>query len=177
MTGSSVEYELTYLAKELPANILNWPYKDLIDIYIPETSNSHPRLRLRQQGNTYQITKKIPVSGQNSSTHHEYTIDLTQEEFTALATCSHRSVSKRRYYGEISGRNAEVDVFTGPLTGLVVIDFEFESSTDMEAFTQPKECLADITPEKFIAGGMLAGKNYKDIEYELARYNYKPLKI
>ena len=37
----------------------------------------------------------------------------------------------------------------------------------------PKSMLADVTPEEFIAGGMLAGKRYEDVEGELLKYGYK----
>lgn len=37
----------------------------------------------------------------------------------------------------------------------------------------PDFCLADVTQEKFTAGGILAGKKYSDIEAELEKYGYK----
>ena len=39
----------------------------------------------------------------------------------------------------------------------------------------PDFCLADVTQEKFIAGGMICGKSYEDIEKELKRFNYVKL--
>ena len=39
----------------------------------------------------------------------------------------------------------------------------------------PKSLLADVTPEEFIAGGVLAGKNYDDIAGDLDRYGYKKI--
>ena len=41
----------------------------------------------------------------------------------------------------------------------------------------PDFCLADVTEEIFIAGGMLGGKKYKDIEIDLKKFNYKKLYI
>ena len=41
----------------------------------------------------------------------------------------------------------------------------------------PDFCLADVTQEVFIAGGMLCGKCYKDIEDDLARIGYKKLSV
>lgn len=70
-----------------------------------------------------------------------------------------------------------MDVFTGELSGLVLIDFEFQSEEDKAAFTPPSCCLADVTQEDFIAGGQLAGKTYEDIRSDLARFNYSPLSI
>ena len=61
------------------------------------------------------------------------------------------------------------------LKGLVVIDFEFETIEEKDAFKMPEFCLVDITQEVFIAGGMVCGKKYEDIENELKRFNYNKL--
>jgi hypothetical protein len=70
-----------------------------------------------------------------------------------------------------------VDIYFEALEGLAVIDFEFENDEDLEAFTMPSICLADVTQEKMLAGGMLAGKSYQDLRPTLDRYNYRPLKV
>ena len=46
---------------------------------------------------------------------------------------------------------------------------------EMEEFTLPDFCLAEVTQEEFIAGGMLSGKKYSDIEADLSRYDYVKL--
>ena len=87
-----------------------------------------------------------------------------------------RRVVKDRYVVPVAGRNAEVDMFRDKLEGLVLIDFEFDSSEDKNSFVQPEICLADITQERFVAGGELAGKDYYDIEPQLNLFCYKALK-
>lgn len=69
----------------------------------------------------------------------------------------------------------EIDVFQDKLKGLVVIEVEFNSGEDMGSFTMPSFCLEDITVQRFIAGGYLAGKSYEEIEIELNKFNYKNL--
>lgn len=171
----SFEYELTYLAAKLPREISSWPQKKLVDIYIPADLNVHPRIRLRQKGENFELTKKVPVDGADSSVHQETTIPLSRQEFEALAAVSSRAVEKTRYYGRVGARDAEIDVFEGVLKGLVLIDFEFETKEALEAFSPPEECLADVTQETFIAGGVLAGRCYSDIQEELARFGYVSL--
>ena len=76
----------------------------------------------------------------------------------------------------LGNREAEVDVFRDGLQGLVVIDFEFATPAEKARFVAPADVvLADITQEDFIAGGLLAGKSYADIEPELARFDYQRL--
>jgi len=58
---------------------------------------------------------------------------------------------------------------------LVVVDFEFNTLDERDSFTMPDFCLADVTQDLFIAGGMLCGKKYADIEEELKKYNYEKI--
>lgn len=169
-----VELELTYLARELPAELVGVKSTRITDTYIPEDS-SYPPIRLRQKGDKYEITKKEPVNADDFSYQTEQTIPLREVEFNAIAKCSQRQVEKDRYKVNIESYEAEVDVFTGDLKGLVLIDFEFKDFQSKLDFTPPKCCLADVTQELFIAGGQLAGKKYEDIESDLARYKYKKI--
>lgn len=174
---SSIELELTYLAKSLPAGIETVTPKRLKDVYVPDIEGVHPRLRIRRKGDKFEITKKIPISENDASAHTELTIPLDQQEFEALERTSNKLVEKDRYNISIEGHAAEVDVFTGDLEGLVVIDFEFDTEEQKSSFVAPDVCLADVTQEQFIAGGKLAGKNYADIQADLDRFAFKPIKL
>ncbi|MFC2702247.1 MAG: hypothetical protein ACFN3A_00275 [Candidatus Nanosyncoccus sp.] len=173
--GQELELELTFLAKELPREIKTVKPTCIIDIYVPDTSK-HSHLRLRQKGNNYEITKKLPVTEGDASEQIEQTIPLTKEEFTTLSTCSKKKVIKDRYRMTIEGKIAEIDVFADELKGLVLIDFEFSTENEKSTFKIPDIALADVTQEEFIAGGLLAGKTYDDIAPELERFNYQPIK-
>ncbi len=166
-----IELELTYLARSLPVEISDVAPKRLLDIYVPEISNS-PFIRLRKKGNEYKITKKKPIDDNDASRQSEQTIPLDHDEFDALSVASKRSVEKDRYKVVIGGNTAEVDIFDGALKGLVLIDFEFETIEAKAAFNPPEYCLADVTQERFVAGGQLAGCSYADIEADLARFEY-----
>ena len=63
MTGnqeSEIELELTYLAAEIPSEVVGINPKTLLDIYIPADRNVHSKLRLRKKDDCYEITKKVP---------------------------------------------------------------------------------------------------------------------
>ncbi len=68
-------------------------------------------------------------------------------------------------------------MFEGELAGFVLVDFEFDSIKELEKFTLPDFCLADVSQEEFVAGGKLCGKSYNDIESELKRFNYSRLTL
>ena len=175
-TNLEEEFELTFLAKSIPKEIKGVEPQKMRDTYLPQDSE-HPHVRLRQKNDHYEITKKQPVNQSDISHQTEQTIPLDQEEYETLDQVSKRSVTKDRYVVNLNGHTAEIDVFTDGLKGLVVIDFEFENHEEKTAFMPPECCLAEITQENFIAGGMLAGKSYSDIEADLKRYGYKPLSL
>lgn len=174
--NQELELEYTFLASELPIEIEGIAPKRLVDIYIPDSATEHPRLRLRQKGTAYELTKKIPVNEGDASAQIETTIQLDAPEFEAISQVSQKRVVKDRYVVNINGFPAEVDVFLEKLEGLVLIDFEFSSEAERAEFVKPEVCLADVTQEDCIAGGLLAGKAYADIADELERFNYKALK-
>ena len=172
--SQQLERERTFLAKELPQEIKTTEPTRIVDIYIPDTP-AHSHLRLRQNGKTYEITKKTSVAAGDASEHIEQTIPLTEEEFAALSHCSAKRVAKDRYRVVIDG-TLEIDIFIEDLAGLVLIDFEFSTEAEKDDFTPPSIALADVTQEDFIAGGLLASKTYDTIAPELARFCYKKLR-
>jgi CYTH domain-containing protein len=171
-----IELELTYLAAALPESLEKSEHSVLQDVYFPNTV-VHPKTRIRRKGDTYEFTKKTIISDDDAGVQREENIALTADEYAGLAAGSGRTVTKTRYYFPYQGLTAEFDVFEGPLAGLVVIDFEFDSPEARNAFVMPDFCLADITQEEFVAGGMLAGKSYQDIAEKLKSFNYRPLKL
>jgi CYTH domain-containing protein len=170
------EIELTYLAKELPAGLEDSPRKDLLDIYIPSSAN-HPVLRIRKLGQKCEITKKQPIDESDSSRQLETTIPLTEEEFGELSQLKGKRVHKTRYYYRENDVDYEIDVFRDDLAGLVLVDVEFASLEEKCSFVPPPWCLKEITQETFIAGGMICGKRYVDIEKDLDRFSYKKMGV
>jgi CYTH domain-containing protein len=59
---------------------------------------------------------------------------------------------------------AELDVYSGPLTGLSVVEVEFPSVAIMNSFIPPAWFGRDVTQDKFISNSFLAGKSFQDIQ-------------
>lgn len=169
-----IELERTYLLKTIPKDLTKSNFKEIIDIYIPKNSN-HPVLRIRKNGNKYEMTKKQPVHGKDSSKQEEQTIILSSEEFESLNNIDGKKVHKIRYNYEYNNKVLEVDVFQEELQGLILVDVEFENEEDMASFEMPDFCLIEVTQEKTFAGGMICGKSYIDIEKKLNEYKYNKL--
>lgn len=171
-----IELERTYLLKSVPNGLKDCKHKEIIDIYIPKNKD-HPTLRIRKNGNKYEMTKKEPVQGSDTSKQEEQTINLTEEEFNGLTKVEGKRVCKIRHYYPYKSRIAEIDVFQESLLGLILVDFEFDKEDDKDSFEMPDFCLADVTQELFTAGGMLCGKKYEDIERDLKRFGYKRMRL
>jgi CYTH domain-containing protein len=169
-----IEFERTFLLKNIPAGMEKCKSIEIVDIYIPEAAE-HPILRIRKRGNSFEITKKYPIKGNDSSEQGEYTISLSKEEFDELSQLKGKRFRKRRYFYPFDGRTAEIDIYLDDLEGLCLADFEFNDREQKDKFEMPDFCLADVTREKFAGGGMLAGKKYSDIQVVLNKWGYKKL--
>lgn len=167
-----LELERTYLIKELPEKVARLKPVEIQDIYFPP-EDPHPVLRLRKRGELYEMTKKTCLHGSDSSEQQEDTIKLTAAEFNALAHAPGKQLSKQRYTYHEGNVTVDIDVFSGDLTGLALVDFEFASVADKNSFVPPDWCLAEVTQDAAIAGGKLAGKRYQDIAETLAKYQYQ----
>ena len=172
--SQELEIEKTYLLKHLPEGLLTSPFKDIEDLYLPKGA-PHAHLRIRKSGNSFTITKKEPVPGESASIHEEHNIKLTASEFAALQNCDCDRINKRRFYYQHNNRVVEVDVFFGQLAGLALADFEFSSKEEMAEFQVPDFCLADVTEEDFIAGGVLCRQSFASLLPELKSYQYQPI--
>jgi len=170
-----IELERTFLAKYLPGDLDKFPSKQMQDSYIPKQAR-HPVLRIRKNGERFTITRKYPKQGTDTSEMIEETINLTQEEYNALQQIDSKVHKKIRYqYPTNNARVCEIDVYQDNLKGLVLIDFEFDSVEEKNNFIPPDFCLVDVTQEEFIAGGMLCGKSYENIQEELEKLGYKKI--
>lgn len=168
-----IEIERRFLLKFIPEGLSECRKKEIIDIYIPKTSD-HPTIRIRKNGDKYEITKKAP-SQDDPNYMEEQTIKITKDEFEGLNSIPGKRLEKTRYFYEYeNGRIAQVDIFGGDLKGLAMVDIEFDNYESESALKVPEFCLVDMTREddKFFAGGMLCGKSYSDIEIKLQKYGY-----
>lgn len=171
-----LELERTFLARYIPVQMSGASSELISDFYIPDNVD-HAKLRLRKKGDLYELTKKEPNQGGDSSQQTEHTVPLSEEEYRQIKRLTSKRLRKRRFYTTYYGHTMEVDVFLDELEGLVMIDFEFDSKEAMDAFQPPEVCLAEVTQDVLSAGGKLAGKRFEDLHDQLQKYEYQPLFI
>ena len=171
-----LELEKTYLIKNIPQWLFSFPYKDLLDIYIPVESE-HAHLRIRKHGDNMLIMKKELITPDDLSSQQESLIQLSPDEFAALSQVPGKRIHKHRYYMGYEWLTLEIDVFQESLLGLILVDVEFPDETSKNNFLMPDFCLCEVTQDVTFAWGLLCGKDYGDIEDKLRTLLYKRLYI
>jgi CYTH domain-containing protein len=170
-----IELEKTYLLKYKPEGLDGCASVEIFDVYFPK-SMEHPSLRLRKKGDKFEMTKKFPINEKDSSEQEEHTISLTKDEYNALRQADGKEVRKIRHYYQLSaGLMAEVDIFKDKLEGLGLVDVEFKTKEEKDKFLAPDFCLAEVSQDKWLAGGMLAGGEISGLEELFKKYNYKKI--
>ena len=171
--NEEIELERTFLAKYLPEDLGD--FEELEDNFFPRDSK-HPVLRLRRRGDRLLMTKKT-LKGEGSFTEFvEETIKLSPEEHSFFSCLDGKRHSKRRYSYDFADKvKCEIDVYQGDLKGLVLVDFEFADVEAKKNFVVPDFCLREVSGMEFLAGGVLCGKKYEDIEERLSELGYEKL--
>jgi CYTH domain-containing protein len=145
-----IERERRFLLTSPPPASAAVATRRITDRYLTGT-----RLRLRRAehvdtGNyEYKLTQKIPtdapVQGLITNTY------LTRAEHDVLASLPAGVLSKTR----LSVPPMGIDVFHGPLTGLIMAEAEFTSDATAAAFVPPPYCAAEVTTDPHFTGGRL----------------------
>ena len=156
-----LEIEKTFLVKKIPINLSSYKSDRIKQGYI---SSSPSPLRIRQKGDKFELTKKIPLKEGDFSSAEEINILLTEYEFNKLWPLIERSLEKTRYYIPLDNNLiAELDIFKSSLEGLSFVEVEFISQKQMELFQPPEWFGADVTQKIFSSNSFLAGKKYQQI--------------
>lgn len=157
-----IEIEKTFLVKKLPKKLSLFKSSKIKQGYISSTSSP---LRIRQKGDKYELTKKIPLKEGDFSSVNEINIPLTENEFNKLWSLVEKSLEKTRYLIPIKDNLiAELDIYEKELQGLSVVEVEFISKKQMDSFIPLGWFSKDVTQEEFSANSFLAGKSFSEIK-------------
>lgn len=133
-----MEIERKYLIPNLP-NL-----SDANDIIIIEQGyiSISPVIRIRRANERYILTCK----GKGLMAREEFELFLEKEEYLKLREkTDNHMIEKKRYLFPSDDYTIELDVFQGPLKGLILAEVEFSSMEEAQAFTGPKWFGKDVT--------------------------------
>ncbi|PYT04079.1 MAG: hypothetical protein DMF65_02875 [Acidobacteria bacterium] len=164
-----VERERRFLLRSLPPGLeLTDEHAQITDNYITGT-----RLRLRKSRWpatnewTLKLTQKFTPQPPDFSRTLITSIYLNEYEYETLSVFEANELRKNRYPYEHEGRKYSVDVFLGPLRGLILAETDFDTDEEMDAFRPPPFAFREVTREELFTGGRLVGLTAEDIRREL----------
>ncbi len=128
MSSEPLEIERKFRVPVLPENYRDYPSKKLVQGYL----NREPVVRVRDEGGKYLLTYK----GGGLLERTEYNLPLDKKSFdNMIKKVDGIVIEKTRYYIPISDSlTAELDIFEGELEPLIIVEVEFESKEEADAF-------------------------------------------
>ncbi len=158
MKYARIERERRFLLAALPAGIdLAAGYRELDDLYLDDT-----RLRLRSVRSPTGaiLEQKLGQKRLDPDGHAGHrlitSIYLEPAEYARLAALPGRRLAKRRYDFPHAGQPFAIDVFLGPLTGLLLAEIAFDSEAAQRALALPPFAQCEVTALPLFTGGALA---------------------
>jgi CYTH domain-containing protein len=153
-----LEHERRFLVRECP-DLSGASYRQIEDLYVADG-----RLRLRAISpsdgaqRVFKLCKKYPSDDPLSGAI--VNIYLTAEEHAALSLLPGRRLRKKRYRLDQPRLDQlaaalSLDVFEGPLAGLILGEAEAESAAALGAFDLPRWAAREVTGDPFFRGGNL----------------------
>ena len=147
------EIERKFLVPELPQEVRSRAATRIRQGYLG-IEPAEVRVRSRDD-RTHQLT----VKSAGGLARTEVELALTPEQFGELWPLAKSSVEKSRTLYEVDGWTAEIDAYTGKLDGLVVVEIEFPSEADANAFTPPSWFGTEVTEDPRYRNAALAAAN------------------
>lgn len=134
-----MEIERKFLVKSLPENLESYEQKHIMQGYL----STNPVVRIRRSNDEYYLTYK----GRGMMVREEYNLPLTAESFEhMLPKIDGILIDKIRYMIPLGEKHtAELDIFQGRLAPLRLVEVEFESVEDADAFVAPEWFGDDVT--------------------------------
>lgn len=134
-----MEIERKYLVRKLPENLEQYNKKKIAQGYLC----TEPVVRIRRSNDDYYMTYK----GDGLMVREEYNLPLTQEAYEHLRPkIDGLLIAKTRYLIPLDNKlTAELDVFEKDLNGLVIVEVEFNTVEEANAFHAPDWFGEDVT--------------------------------
>ena len=142
MARGAVEIERKWLVTKLP-DLSKLQGEKIVQGYLAVTPEG-VEVRLRRKGDKYFMTIKAGTGLQRG----ENEIELSRKQFKSLWPAGGRRLEKVRYTFKWRGKTIELDIYQKELTGLKVVEVEFKSQEQAEAFRPPKWFGKEVTGDE-----------------------------
>lgn len=154
-----MEIERKFRVKYLPDQLDQYEKKVIEQGYLCQK----PVVRIRKSNDRYILTykNKANIIQQGAIQSQEIEADLTESSFLHLKEkIDGIMIEKTRYLIPLNdGLTAELDIFSGKLTGLYFVEVEFESKEDAERFQAPDWFGEDVSFDRRFRNSYLSTIN------------------
>lgn len=160
------EYERRFLLDAVPPGATN--PRRILDRYIERSrlrlrTVVHPDRRVdRKLGH-----KRRPVADDPTTILHT-SLHLDDDEYEVLAALPARELRKTRWAIDLRTGTGSINVFEGPLTGLLLLEVDLGDPDDLERFDPPPWAGPEVTRDEAFTGGGLAGRTIEELGPALA---------
>lgn len=159
-----VELERRFLATSLPTNAVR-PIR-ISDRFICGTV-----LRLRKMEDAegtapplFKLAQKVRPDPDDPTRVMLTNMYITAFEYDLLTALSADVLQKTRYSVAVADRFVSVDVFDGPLQGLVLVEADFGSEEEMESFAPPSFSDREVSLDDRFSGGRLSRTSAEELQ-------------
>lgn len=138
-----MEIEKKFIPKDLPKDLNQFKHYKIEQAYL----NTAPVVRIRKQDNEYFLTYK----GGGMMAREEYNLPLNAESYHhLLKKADGNIITKTRFLIPINDGKltAELDIFEGKFAGMLLVEVEFDSVEQADAFHKPDWFGEDVTHDK-----------------------------
>ena len=150
-----MEIERKFLVSVLPENYDHHSSHQIEQAYL----STDPVVRIRKEDDQYYLTYK----SRGLLAREEYNLPLNQASYEHLLTKADGIVlTKQRFLIPLPGTSytAERDIFSGHYKGLMLVEVEFETEEQANAFVPPEWFGEDVTFSGEYQNSRLASKSY-----------------
>lgn len=150
-----MEIERKFLVSVLPEDYDHHSSHQIEQAYL----STDPVVRIRKEDDQYYLTYK----SRGLLAREEYNLPLNQASYEHLLTKADGIVlTKQRFLIPLPGTSytAELDIFSGHYKGLMLVEVEFETEEQANAFVPPEWFGEDVTFSGEYQNSRLASKSY-----------------
>jgi len=153
MNNKEIERKFLVNESEIPFDLVNMPYQDIVQGYMTSTEND---LSFRVRNVLYRNKNGEPIGeewfqtikSKGTKVRDEYEIRLLREQFSKLwRLCDRTSVHKLRYDPPCEVGRMDLDCFKNDLRGLWLVEVEFDSLDECDSFMPPKWFGKEVTED------------------------------
>ena len=165
------ERERRFLLRELPPGLsVTDEHLQITDNYITNTRLRLRKIRVpRTRERMWKLTQKFAPVPSDLSRTIITNIYLSQDEYEVFSVFEGNEIRKNRYPYEHEGHHFAIDIFLGPLRGLILAESSFDTDEEMDNYALPPFAVMEVTNDEMFTGASLVNLTSDDLRAALKK--------